>query len=98
VEINANGKRFLAPCVFCGVTLETRLIALHRLATFCLVTSLHDGMNRREEFVASRIDRDGVLILSQFSGAASRLSDAILVNPFAEERLRRPSATPCVGP
>ena len=42
-----------------------------RLAQFCVVSSLHDGMNLvAKEFVASRVDEDGVLILSQFTGAA----------------------------
>jgi trehalose-6-phosphate synthase len=40
-----------------------------------------------KEFVASRIDGDGALILSRYSGAASEFSDAILVNPFAEEEI-----------
>jgi trehalose 6-phosphate synthase len=62
-----------------------QMIALHRLATFCLVTPLHDGMNLvAKEFVASRSDLDGVLVLSRFAGAADTLTDAILVNPFSE--------------
>ena len=62
--------------------------ALYRLAHFCMVTSLHDGMNLvSKEFVASRFDQDGVLILSEFAGAARELTDAILVNPFSEEEL-----------
>ena len=41
------------------------MMALHRLANFCIVSSLHDGMNLvAKEFVASRIDEDGVLILT----------------------------------
>ena len=61
-----------------------QLMALHRLAHFCVVTSLHDGMNLvAKEYVASRFDEDGVLILSMFTGAARELSDALLVNPFA---------------
>ena len=62
------------------------MIALHRLAQFCVVTSLHDGMNLvAKEFVASRVDEDGVLILSKFAGAAYELKDAMLVNPFSIE-------------
>ncbi|MBV9267236.1 MAG: trehalose-6-phosphate synthase [Acidobacteriaceae bacterium] len=62
------------------------MIALHRLAQFCLVTPLHDGMNLvSKEFVASRIDKDGVLILSRFAGAARELKDALLINPFSIE-------------
>lgn len=60
------------------------LMALHRLADFCAVTSLHDGMNLvAKEFVASRFDEDGVLILSHFTGSARELTSALCVNPFA---------------
>jgi trehalose 6-phosphate synthase len=64
------------------------LMALHRLADFCVVSSLHDGMNLvAKEFVASRGDEDGVLILSHFTGSAREMPDALLVNPFAVEEL-----------
>jgi trehalose-6-phosphate synthase len=60
------------------------MIALHRLSRFCVVSSLHDGMNLvAKEFVASRHDDDGVLILSRFAGSAHELGDALLVNPFS---------------
>ena len=52
-------------------------------ADLCLVTSLHDGMNLvAKEFLAARRDERGVLILSQFTGAARELRDALLVNPY----------------
>jgi trehalose-6-phosphate synthase len=55
----------------------------YRAADFCLVTSLHDGMNLvAKEFLAARNDERGVLILSQFTGAAGELRDALLVNPY----------------
>jgi trehalose 6-phosphate synthase len=55
----------------------------YRAASVCMVTSLHDGMNLvAKEFVASREDGRGVLILSTFAGAARELSDALLVNPY----------------
>jgi trehalose-6-phosphate synthase len=55
----------------------------YRAASVCLVTSLHDGMNLvAKEFVASRADDRGVLVLSTFAGAAHELSDALLVNPY----------------
>jgi trehalose-6-phosphate synthase len=55
----------------------------YRAASVCLVTSLHDGMNLvAKEFVASREDEEGVLILSTFAGAAHELTDALLVNPY----------------
>jgi trehalose 6-phosphate synthase len=57
--------------------------AYYRWADFCMVTSLHDGMNLvAKEFVSVRDDDDGVLILSQFTGAARELVDALLVNPY----------------
>jgi trehalose 6-phosphate synthase len=55
----------------------------YRAADLCLVTSLHDGMNLvAKEFVASRHDERGVLILSCFTGAARELRDALQVNPY----------------
>jgi trehalose 6-phosphate synthase len=62
------------------------LMALRRLARFCVVSSLHDGMNLvAKEYVASRFDEDGVLILSPFTGAALELTEALIVNPYATE-------------
>jgi trehalose 6-phosphate synthase len=56
------------------------------MADFCIVSSLHDGMNLvAKEYVASRFDEDGVLILSIFAGSAQELPDALLVNPYATE-------------
>ncbi|MGO9088272.1 MAG: trehalose-6-phosphate synthase [Terriglobales bacterium] len=55
----------------------------YRAADLCLVTSLHDGMNLvAKEFVATRRDELGVLILSCFTGAARELQDALQVNPY----------------
>ncbi len=54
-----------------------------RAAEFCYVSSLHDGMNLvAKEFVAARDDEQGVLILSQFTGAARDLPEALIVNPY----------------
>jgi trehalose 6-phosphate synthase/phosphatase len=59
------------------------LLALYRAADVMLVTPLRDGMNLvAKEFPAARIDDDGVLVLSEFAGAADELTDAILVNPY----------------
>jgi len=56
---------------------------LYRGADFCIVNSLHDGMNLvAKEFAAARDDEDGVLILSTFAGASRELLEALLVNPF----------------
>jgi alpha,alpha-trehalose-phosphate synthase [UDP-forming] len=55
----------------------------YKAADLCLVTSLHDGMNLvAKEYVASREDDDGVLVLSKFTGAAVELLDALIVNPY----------------
>jgi trehalose-6-phosphate synthase len=60
-----------------------RVFELYRAADFCLVNSLHDGMNLvAKEFVAARDDEDGVLILSTFAGASRELAEALLINPF----------------
>lgn len=67
---------------------QRRLTALHLLAEFCIVSALHDGMNLvAKEFVASRTDQDGVLILSAFAGASEELTDALIVNPFVTEEI-----------
>jgi len=60
----------------------------YRASSPCLVTSLHDGMNLvAKEFVASREDSLGVLILSTFAGAALELTDALLINPYDVQQL-----------
>ena len=54
-----------------------------RAADLCFVSSLHDGMNLvAKEFVAARDDERGVLILSEFTGAARELAEALIVNPY----------------
>ncbi|MES2648539.1 MAG: bifunctional alpha,alpha-trehalose-phosphate synthase (UDP-forming)/trehalose-phosphatase [Bacteroidota bacterium] len=58
------------------------LSALYQVAKICLVTPMRDGMNLVcKEFVASRVNNDGVLILSEMAGAAKELIDAVIVNP-----------------
>jgi trehalose 6-phosphate synthase len=60
----------------------------YKAADFCLVTSLHDGMNLvAKEFVAAREDERGVLILSRFTGAARELREALIVNPYDTEQM-----------
>ena len=59
------------------------LVALYRMAHFCVVSSLADGMNLvAKEFVASRDDEDGVLVLSALAGAAEELREALIINPY----------------
>ncbi|PTX18798.1 trehalose 6-phosphate synthase/phosphatase [Pontibacter mucosus] len=61
--------------------LET-LSAFYRMADVALVTPMRDGMNLVcKEYVASKLDKKGVLILSEMAGASKELSDAVLINP-----------------
>jgi alpha,alpha-trehalose-phosphate synthase [UDP-forming] len=63
------------------------LKSLYSRANVCLITPLHDGMNLvAKEFVAARNDESGVLILSQFAGAAKELKGAIVINPYSAEQ------------
>ena len=87
-QINAQfGRDDWLPIIYMPTDLpDFTLMALRRLARFCVVSSLHDGMNLvAKEYVASRFDEDGVLILSPFTGAALELTDALIVNPYATE-------------
>src|SRR3989338_7433327 len=84
-EINqALQTRSWRPIIYLNRHYKHREIwAYYRHADFCMVTSLHDGMNLvAKEFVSVRDDDDGVLILSRFTGAARELRDALLVNPY----------------
>lgn len=58
----------------------------YTLADICIVSSLHDGMNLvAKEYVATKTDSNGVLILSRFTGAAKELTQALLINPYSTE-------------
>lgn len=60
----------------------TALSAFYRMADVALVTPMRDGMNLVcKEYIASKLDKKGVLILSEMAGASKELSDAILINP-----------------
>ncbi|HYC54086.1 MAG TPA: trehalose-6-phosphate synthase [Candidatus Binatia bacterium] len=66
------------------------LVPLYLAADVMLVTPLRDGMNLVcKEYVATHVDGGGVLILSEFTGAAHELTDALLINPYDEEALGR---------
>ncbi|MBI4305477.1 MAG: bifunctional alpha,alpha-trehalose-phosphate synthase (UDP-forming)/trehalose-phosphatase [Chloroflexi bacterium] len=68
-----------------GSVSQEELAALYRLADVCIVTPLRDGLNLvAKEYVACH-DSDGVLVLSEFAGAASELGEAIRVNPWDVE-------------
>jgi trehalose 6-phosphate synthase/phosphatase len=67
-----------------------QLAALYSAADVMLVTPLRDGMNLvAKEFVASRVDGDGVLVLSEFAGAAAELNGAVTVNPYDVDAVSR---------
>jgi trehalose 6-phosphate synthase len=85
-EINwRHGQGYWRPIAFVNEHYAPwQLYTLYRIAACCVVSSLHDGMNLvAKEFVAARDDLRGVLLLSQFTGAARELTDALLINPFA---------------
>ncbi|MDD5701012.1 MAG: trehalose-6-phosphate synthase, partial [Dehalococcoidales bacterium] len=87
-EINWKyGSEWWKPVILWRENLsQLTLLALRRMAQFCIVSSLHDGMNLvAKEYVASRYDEDGVLILSPFTGSSRELTDALLVNPYATD-------------
>jgi trehalose 6-phosphate synthase/phosphatase len=70
------------------------LRAIYRAADVMLVTALRDGMNLvAKEFVSSRTDEDGVLILSEMAGASEDLTEALLVNPYSVEELAASMST-----
>ncbi len=70
------------------------LVALYRTGDVMLVTPLRDGMNLvAKEYVTTRLDGDGVLVLSEFAGAADELLEAVLVNPHDTSALREAIVT-----
>ncbi|MBI5618267.1 MAG: trehalose-6-phosphate synthase [Gammaproteobacteria bacterium] len=72
----------------------TAVHSFMRMAEICVVSSLHDGMNLvAKEFVAAREDNDGVLILSEFAGAARELPEALIINPYDVEQFADALAT-----
>lgn len=79
-----HGTKTWKPIVFLNEHHDpSDIFLLYRMAAGCVVSSLHDGMNLvAKEFVSSRQDEQGALVLSRFTGAARELVDAILMNPF----------------
>ncbi len=66
------------------------IVALYRLCDVALITPLRDGMNLvAKEFIASRPDQTGVLILSEMAGAAKEMGEALIINPFHAEDFAR---------
>ena len=81
---SVHGERHRMPVHYTYESLErAELVAYYRAADVMVVTPLVDGMNLvAKEFIASRVDADGVLLLSEFAGAANELPAAVLVNPY----------------
>jgi len=72
-----------------SVTRE-ELVAMYVAADVLLVTPLRDGMNLvAKEYIASRVDDTGAVVLSEFTGAASQLREAFIVNPYDIEAVKR---------
>ena len=90
-EINGRfGRPGWTPIVYMYRSVPAReLVALYRAAKIALVTPVRDGMNLvAKEFCASRTDDSGVLVLSEFAGAAEELScGALLVNPYDTQQM-----------
>jgi trehalose 6-phosphate synthase len=70
-------------------TVYPQILHFYRMADICVVSPLHDGMNLvSKEYISSRKDAEGTLILSQFAGAARELEgNALLVNPYNIEEM-----------
>ncbi len=68
---------------------DERLASLYMVSNFALITPVIDGLNLvAKEYVASRTDEDGVLILSEFAGVSVQLREgALIVNPFDEDQV-----------
>jgi trehalose 6-phosphate synthase len=90
-HMNGEHGRIGMPAVhYLHSTYDRReLVAAYLAADVMVVTPLRDGMNLvAKEYVASRIDERGVVVLSEFAGAADQLTDAVLVNPHDIEGLK----------
>jgi trehalose 6-phosphate synthase len=84
-SINARYGRVGSPVVHYAQREHSRneIMALYRTADVMLVTPYRDGMNLvAKEYVASRSDNRGTMVLSEFAGAAAELPDAVIVNPY----------------
>ncbi|GAB4417243.1 MAG: hypothetical protein OHK0032_13280 [Thermodesulfovibrionales bacterium] len=72
------------PIIYIDTKIEHEdLAAYYRMADVAIISSVYDGMNLvAKEYVASQVDEKGVLILSEFAGAAEEMQGAIIVNPY----------------
>jgi trehalose 6-phosphate synthase/phosphatase len=88
-EINGKlGTPDWTPVVYINRAIEREeLVALYKLADVCWVGPLRDGMNLvAKEYVACKGEGEGVLVLSEFAGAAAEMGEALMINPFDEGR------------
>lgn len=88
------------PLIYQYRTLSLKeIVALYRLCDVALITPLRDGMNLvAKEFVASRPDQTGVLILSELTGASKEMGEALLINPHHHEEIAQALATALAMP
>lgn len=72
------------PIIYIDTKIEQEdLVAYYRMADLAIISSVYDGMNLvAKEFIASQIDKKGVLLLSEFAGAAEELLGGIIINPY----------------
>lgn len=87
--VGAHGHVHWTPLVYQYRPLSfLEIVALYRLCDVALITPLRDGMNlAAKEFLASRPDQTGVLILSEMAGAAKEMGEALIVNPFHQSEI-----------
>ena len=84
-EVNwKHSSEAWAPVIFARRHFSNNeIIAFYNISNICIVSPLHDGMNLvAKEYVAARNDEDGILMLSQFTGAAREMNDVVQVNPY----------------
>jgi trehalose-6-phosphate synthase len=87
INMKFKGKNWKAILLLKRHHSHEEIAPFYSSANFCMVTSLHDGMNLvAKEYIASRNHNDGSLILSRFAGAARELQGAIIINPYDIER------------
>jgi trehalose 6-phosphate synthase/phosphatase len=81
------GQGHWKPVLYLTTKIDHRdLAAYYRLADLAVISSVYDGMNLvAKEYVASQVDGQGVLLLSEFAGAAEELEGSLLVNPYNVE-------------
>ena len=90
-RVQAINKRYgdgiWNPIIYLDVKVnQERLSALYRLADIAIISSIYDGMNLvAKEYLASQVDEKGVLLLSEFAGAAEEIPGAVLINPYDTE-------------